>query len=375
MEPFTLDRNFIKRDVIDGFESIIWTERYYGDSEVELVVPATIEMFNKIPLGSFLGIPESNEIMILETMNPEEGKLKFNGLALLPWMNNRFIRVTAAQLDQHWVISGEPAGKVLWDILFNMCCPGSPYLAPGSTTMGITNPQQLVITGLGLKDYDRSGDNVTIAVPYGPVYDAMKDIGITYQIGMQITLDSATPAGYTLGFRSYKGLDRTSRQNVNPIIRFSPTIDSLTNIKEVQSIAALKTLAYVFIPDTPAGLAAAPPGVSALSGTQYTNFDLRALMVEATDISSDTVGGNLATLAAALNERAKSALTNNAFIKTVDGEIVPTSQFQYGVDYNLGDIIETEGNTGVVQISRITEYIRSQDAAGEKTYPTVSATE
>jgi hypothetical protein len=375
MEPFTLDRNFLKRDVIDNFESMIWTERYYGDSEVELVVPATIEMLNKIPLGSFLGIPESDEIMILESMNPEEGKLKFTGIALLPWMNNRFIRVTAAQLDQHWVISGEPAGKVLWDILFNMCCPDSPYLAPGSSAMGITNPQQLAITGLGLKDYDTSGGNVTIAVPYGPVYDALKEIATTYQLGMQITLDSATTSGYVLSFRSYKGLDRTSRQISNPIIRFSPIMDSLTNIKELQSIAALKTLAYVFIPDAAEGIAAAPPGVSALSGTQYTNFDLRALMVEASDISTDTVGGDLTTLVNALNERAKAALTDNAFIRTVDGEIVPTSQFQYGVDYYLGDVIEVEGNTGVTQISRITEYIRSQDEAGEKAYPTVSATE
>lgn len=374
MEPFTLDRGFLKRDVIDNFESMIWTERYYGDSEVELVVPATIEMFNKIPLGSFIGIPESNEIMILETMNPEEGSLKFAGISLLPWLNNRFIRVTAAQLDQHWVISGEPAGKVLWDIVYNMCCAGSPYLTPGSTAMGIPNPEQLVITGLGLKDYDKSGDNVTVAVPYKEVYDALKEIATTYQIGMQITLDAASTSGYTLGFRSYKGLDRTSRQTANPTVRFSPVIDSLTNIKEVQSIAALKTIAYVFIPDNDA-FPTVPPGVSALSGTQYTNFDLRALMVEATDISTDTVETNLTTLAAALNERAKAALTDNAFIKTVDGEIVPTSQFKYGVDYNLGDVIEVQGNTGVTQISRITEYIRSQDSAGEKAYPTVSATE
>jgi hypothetical protein len=62
-------------------------------------------------------------------------------------------------------------------------------------------------------------------------------------------------------------------------------------------------------------------------------------------------------------------------VKSVDGEIVPDSQFQYGVDYNLGDVIEVEGNTGVIQTARITEYIRSQDQAGEKSYPTVSMTD
>lgn len=373
MELFTLNRNFLKQDVIDNFHSVIWTERYYGDSEVELVVPATVEMFTKIPLGSFLGIPESDEIMILETMNPEEGKLKFTGISLLPWLNNRFIRVTAKAEDQYWYMADEPAGKVLWNIVYYMCCVGSPYLN-GSIDIGVVNPQQLAITGLGLDDYDKSGDNITVGVPYGPVYAAMRDIATTYQIGMQILLKSATPTAYVLGFRNYKGLDRTSQQNINPIIRFSPTMDSLTNIKELQSIAALKTLVYVFAHNNPDGLATAP-GISSLSETQYTNFDLRALMVFADDITTDQVGANSANLIAMLNSRAKDAITNNSFIKTVDGEIVPTSQFKYGVDYNLGDIIEVEGNSGVVQISRITEYIRSQDEAGEKAYPTVSAIE
>jgi hypothetical protein len=75
MEPFTLDRNFQKVDIIDEFGSIIWTERYYGDSEVQLTVPATQEMFQKLPVGTFLGLTGSSEIMILETMNQVLGNL------------------------------------------------------------------------------------------------------------------------------------------------------------------------------------------------------------------------------------------------------------------------------------------------------------
>ena len=76
-----------------------------------------------------------------------------------------------------------------------------------------------------------------------------------------------------------------------------------------------------------------------------------------------------------LNSRAYDELVKNKFIKSVDGEIVPESQFKCGVHYNLGDIIEVEGNTGVIQPARITEYIKSQDESGEKAYPTVSIIE
>jgi hypothetical protein len=57
----------------------------------------------------------------------------------------------------------------------------------------------------------------------------------------------------------------------------------------------------------------------------------------------------------------------------VDGEVAPTNLFQYGKDYNLGDIIEVQGNTSLVDVSRVTEYIRTQTAEGEKSYPTVVA--
>lgn len=373
MEPYTLDRKFLKQDVIDEFSSIIWTERYYGDSEVELVVPATFEMIKKLPEGVFLGLPESDEVMIVETANIKDGALKVTGISLLPWLNNRFIRVSDLHEDRYWPIAGMPPGQVLWTIVYNMCVVGSPYLT-GAIATGIVNPQQLAIPGLGLKDYDKVGANISVAVPYGPVYDALREIATTYEVGMQITLESATDTAFSLGFRSYRGLDHTSGQTVNPVVRFSPQMDSLTNIEELRSIAALKTLAYAFSgltkKDNP-GLTGAP-GVSSLSGSQYTGFDLRALLVFADDITTDMIGGVPATLINILTSRARDALNTNHFIKTVDGEIVPTNQFQYGIHYNLGDIIEVQGNSEVVQTSRVTEYIRAQDAAGERSYPTVA---
>lgn len=375
MEPYTLNRNFLRQDVIDGFSSIIWTERYYGDSEVQLVVPATIEMITKLPIGTFLTIDESDEVMMLESWNIEDSKLKLSGISLLKWLNNRFVRVSALHEDKYWYISGWPAGRVLWHMVYSMCCTGSPFLN-GSIPTGVTNPERLIIPGLGLRDYDISGPNINVGVPYGPVYDAMREIATTFEIGMQITLESATDTSYFLGFRSYKGLDRTSEQVDNPVVRFSPQMDSFTNIKELQSIAALKTLVYAFAPGLNPGEGEpelrTTPGVSSLSGSEYTGFDLRALLVFADDVTTDMVGGSQAAVVNILNSRAYDALTTNHFVQAVDGEIVPDNQFKYGVHYNLGDVIEVEGYSNIVQTARVTEYIRAQDEGGERAYPTVA---
>lgn len=369
MELYTLDRNFKKQDIIDNFSSVIWTERYYGDSEVELVTPLTSTMLSKLPEGIFLGCKESPEVMILETASTENFKLKMKGISLLPWLDNRFVRASAAHEDRYLYLSGRP-GEILWDLCYYFTNVESPYLN-GTTPIGIDNPQQLAIPGLDLGDFDSSGDDIIIGVPYGPLYKAMKDIATTYEIGMKITLDEVTDSSYYLGFRSYRGLDRTSAQNLNSVVRFSPDMDSFADIKEIRSIASLKTLIYTFAPGNPNGLATVP-GMSRLSGEQYTGFDLRAQMVFAEDITTDQVGSNASVLLGILNSRAQDALITNRYIKAVDGEIVPESQLKYGIHYNLGDIIEVQGNSEIVQAARVTEYIRSQDSTGEKAYPTVS---
>lgn len=381
MEVYTLNRGFIRQNTIDEFKSIIWTERYMGDSEVEIVVPATKEMFQKLSPGTFLSIDSSNEVMVLETMEVDKGEMKITGISLLAWMDNRFIRTSKNHEDQYWYIENERPGKIVWLILYNFCCQGSPYLN-GTIDIKITNPQRFIIPGLGLKAFDKSKslDKIhNVAVPYGPVYKAMKDIATTYNLGMQITLESVSDTSYFLGFRSYLGLDRTSAQTTNAQVRFSPQMDSFTDIKELQSIKEFKTLVYTFASgvhreDTSTPSVTTWPGVASISGLN-TGFDLRALQVFASDITSDMVEGDRSKMMEILNNRALDEIAKNHFVKSVDGEIVPESQFKYGIHYNLGDIIEVEGNLGVVSTARITEYIKSQNESGEKAYPTVAIVE
>ena len=59
----------------------------------------------------------------------------------------------------------------------------------GLFNTGIANPEKLAIPGLGLRDFDTSVEIIKVAVPYGPVYVAMREIATTYEIGMQITLE------------------------------------------------------------------------------------------------------------------------------------------------------------------------------------------
>lgn len=376
MELFTLGRDFIKVDVIDKFQSAIWTERYYGDSELELVVEPTTKMIQSLAKGTFVGLVGSDEIMMLETMDfNEEGQLKVTGISLLNWLNNRFIRASASHEDRYWPISGLNAGRTLWWIVQYMCVTG-PYL-DGTIDTGIDSPELLAIPGLRARATTDIGWGfaISVAVPYGPVYDALKEIATTYEIGMKIVLISADETGYVIEFQYYKGIDRSSMQHVNPVVRFSADMDSFAKIKEFQSLSNYKTQVYAFAPSNPGGLADSPGFDGRVSiDESYTGFDRRVELIFADDITTDQVGADAGMLLDMLNSRAKDALNAADIVSVVDGEIVPGVQFKYGTDYNLGDLVEVQGKSGTVKKARITEHIRVQDKEGERAFPTLTAT-
>jgi hypothetical protein len=365
MDIYTLDQNFLRTDAIDDFNSVIWTERYTKAGDVNLVVPLTRENISRLPEGRFLGLRGSKEVMLIENALIEKNQLKVTGPSITQFLNNRVIRYTAAHADRYYNQSMPPEA-MMGALVNDMCIQG--------LGVSVDGPRQ-IIPGLdaALIEGTVTSAPVQFAIPYGPIYDALVQIAETYQLGFQLYLESASTTVYYLLFRVYKGKDRTSGQSVNDVVRFSPNIDSLTNLKELRSISGYKNVAYAFAPSNPV------PGVTQ-SGVAYadgeaatsTGFDRRILLVFADDLTTDKVGGSASVLLSVLNQRAKDALANNNYTKVVDGEVVPQAQYTYGTHYGLGDIVELQSLSGLLQKARVTEYIRSQDEKGERAYPTIS---
>jgi len=369
VDIYTLDENFLRQDLIDNFTSVIWTERYTKAGDVTLVVPLTQENLVKLPEGIFLGTPGTREIMQVENALVEKNQLKLTGPSITQFLDNRVIRYSANHADRYYNVTLKP-GLAMGYVVNDMVVAGGPYTS--SSAYGIDGPRQ-VIPGLQVMDMDSSGDAVALAIPYGPLYAALTQLADTYQIGLQMYLESATPAAYFLGFRTYAGKDRTSQGQPDNPVRFSPNVDSLTDLKELRSIAKYKNVAYAFAPSNPVeGVTQSGVAYADNEAATSIGFNRRTLLVFADDLTTDKVGGSATVLLQVLNQRAKDALANNNYIKTVDGEIVPQTQFKYGQHYGMGDIIELQGLSGTLQRARVTEYIRSQDATGERAYPTIS---
>jgi hypothetical protein len=201
-----------------------------------------------------------------------------------------------------------------------------------------------------------------------------------YQVGISLYLESASPVtGYSLKFKTYQGVDRTS-DGVVPLVRLVPGLDDISDIKEIRSNAMFKNVVYVYYQGVMTKHLLNP------LEPEPEGLDRRVLIVDAEGAPTATgtyaqnwrwgnYGVKIVTpgdITAFREQNAKDAFANHNYIRAIDGQTSPVTDYKFGSDYGLGDLIELEGLTGAISKARITEYIRSQDNKGERSYPTIS---
>jgi hypothetical protein len=363
-----LDTAFHQTSVIDVFISALWTERYNDAGDCTLIVSATPANRALFQEGMFLQLVGSQELMLIETISitDADDTLTMVATSLTGFLKNRIFRNTWATTQSSWHMNGD-LGACANLLVDYMCVNTTLGLTGGNTVLPTGLGAAERITGLSIGPNPTAGETVyDTMVPYGNVFDAVKMLCDLGALGFAIYMNPPSIGGFT--FTVYRGRDLTASQSVNPPVIFEQAIDTFTNVKQVRSIAGYKTHAYAW----PSGLtaqsligSAVAPGASGLSSWQR-----RTLMVEATDVTATDYSN--AVLTAILNQKAADALANNNYVIMADGQIVPQNSFVYGFDYSLGDIIELRGTSAIAQSARISEYIRAQDKAGERAYPTLS---
>jgi hypothetical protein len=388
MDLYTLNENFLAKDMIDQFTSAIWTERYSLAGDVQLVVPATPKNITVLSPGIFLSLRGSKEVMQIQTQSIEDNLMTVTGETLVKFLNERFAwfknpeSTDAGERIKDYVDDTKKPGQFISEIVNKTAI--SPTSFGGAYAPADLNWPLEVLPALTLGAIDTSGTAKRLTMPVGPVYDGISRLATDEGVGISLYLNSAdTLTGYTLKFKTYQGKDRTSTQTTYPLIRLVPELDSISDVKELHSIASYKNVAYVYYqgiitehlaePTLPSpegfarrSLVVNPEGDPAGHQVTLPGQWGRPYTVTVVD------AGDIAAFRAQI---AKDALANNNYIRAIDGEVSRTNEYVFGTDYDLGDIIELEGLTGTIQKARVTEYIRAHDSTGERAYPTLSVLE
>lgn len=358
MEVYILDSLYRRIQVVDRFESLIWTERFFAYGDFELSLHSTLDSRTKFPVGTRFAINESYRVMTVNTVEDStdaDGKatLKLTGKSLEAILDDRIARGTLSDLttEPKWILTGTPvdiANKIFHDI----CVVGTLNAADviANVIEGTIFPEDTIA---------EPSEIITVEIDPTTVYQAIKNVCDLYGIGFRLVRNFDTSQLY---FDIYTGSDRTTQQTTLPAVVFSPDLDNLQNTTELTSIASYKNVAYVF--SSVGHEIVYPQDVD----PTVTGFERHVLLVKADDIKDE----DPAIASAKMIQRGKEELSKNRQYFAFDGELNQRSAYKYGVHYNLGDLVEMRNTDGATNQMQVVEQIFVSDKEGERSYPTLA---
>lgn len=370
------------------YESLIWTERYFSDSEFELKTVAVDEMIRKIPVETLVGIRQSEEIMIveenlIETDDLGVSKLTVKGRSLTSYTHHRVVgEIRSVKYALKKEYTNLDAGLlVLYNSLIN------------NTTFDYTKNESVyfkkvadAISNAAISDSSTS-TNTEVATRWittGPIDKIVKDWFSSEPFGFRIirpnsslkhiSIDANGNVVRTLSndsqkmcFDVYSGIDRSRTQSkVRPVI-IDVEHNDLNRPNYLRSISTLKTTAHIAT-DTKT-LFAYNPQESDPPSEDATGLKHRVLYL---DGGEPEEGASATEFEADVIKSAKETLLDYRKYSLVDGAVSPDSSVRFGTDYFLGDIVSVRGRYGVITNYRVIEFIRSVEGTIEESYPTLA---
>lgn len=319
---------------IENHTSLIWTRKFYEPGNFELHAPITEENLALLQPGNIVSKKGSSEAGVIEDIEKEESDIKneitVKGRFLSSYMDRRLIKST---------------------VNFS----GLVEVAMRQLLQGVT-PIPLVRLG-ELHGFE---DRVEFQATMKNLQSYETKLSKTGAIGYRFTPDFIN---HVIIFDTYKGKDRTVNQNQNSRVIFSESYSNLNNAIYKYNDQKLKTCAIVG--GEGEGSARVYYTVGGGDG-----LALREIFVDAKDINSE--GLTAAEYKAALIQRAQEALNENIISESLECETEAEINFQYKVDYDLGDIVTVKKKKwGLYMNQRITELQEVYEYGGMYVVPTL----
>ena len=390
MDVIRLDDAYLGDSLVEGYTSMIWTERLLENGEFELKTAEVEATKNLLPEGAHISLLDSYEVMTVETHeisvdsagNPE---LTVTGRSFETFLENRVALPTTYQ--QPWAAIkpytlSELVSFILWNNLVN--ATGQDPSRTAWTQDDRTELPHVIVT-----------DSTTITQPSaerwlkeGEMYSQLREflglggLGVRnirpyHSIANAVSFDTSATSYrgdvlhmldmdvQDLRLDVYNGLDRRYTQSVNEPVIFHYDSGHIDNPKYLFSSKELKTMATVSMDTGPVNVypetGLTPPSVIP------EGLDRRILFMD---------GGSQGTMDPAdfLASNVQKALIelskhNRQFL--FDGAISAVSPYKYGQEYALGDQVSLIAQYGFESSMIVVEYVRTEDHEGDRGYPTL----
>lgn len=365
MELQTLNANNQADKLIEGWDSLIWTERFNTIGDFQLVTGDVQKFMTLLPEGTRVTLRESNIAMVVETHKIDRKKnspqkLTITGRSFESILDRRVSigSVNFLTNANSWTFNGKTPSDACWWMIDQICragvvdaadvFPSTMVLFPAPADYNTaTGPvkvfdiprQNLLTTALGFLQSSAQADPSTT-----PATPAVVEHGIRAV--------RPSPSGTAISIQIYTGTDRSGT------VYYDATRELLDDGTYLFSKVGSSNVGY--------GLLQGQSAIMYEGASNPTGLDRRVTLI-------DAVGSGIVDLPA-LKNIMSSTLSEASETAMFDGNINPDiSPYIYGVDYNLGDIVRLVGDYGLDEKARVTEYIRSESNTGYKAYPTLTS--
>lgn len=384
MEVYILDSLLRREEVVDRFDSLIWTERWADIGDFQLVLQSTAATRGLFQTGKRLAITESVRVMTVETVedtttDDDRKMLKVTGRSLEAVLEDRVALGTTSgyQPTPTWWIPGHTPGDVVRFMFNSICVLGDVH--PNDVLPFIVMDQTLFPVDSILEP----SEEIDWEQKPTSLFEAIQNLCKIYDLGFRLYRNGDTSQ---LFFNVYSGSDRTNpNAGLTPVI-FSENLDTVQGTTELTTIEKSKNVAYVFTTineqlTNPDGSPMVDVDGNPVKGDvlhyaivypvdvdpSIEGFERRIMFVEA---QVDPVTNP--DIEAALERKGLDELAKVRAFTAFDGEITQYSQYKYGFDYYLGDLVVMQNSDGFANNMRVTEQIFTSDANGDRSYPTLA---
>lgn len=413
---YFLNQNFEVIHKLTQYESLMWVDKYDEPGSFEIYAPPLDDIKGAAQVNNYFMSDKSKHLMIVEkletTVSPTDGRrLIISGRSLESILDRRVLFMKCYFRDKNSTATPSSAQTVGADNLEDAIRQLLEYLfiapthwdndsgqwvpaedrkvsnfvfqysdAPvplqdsrGEAIRDSNNDPILVdpietngISDIHLKDceFDKGENALNI------VNTIVKQAGLGYKI----TLNSDNQ----FVFRLIKGKNRCTDQYVNPAVVFSPKFNNLKSSKfTLDSGENFKNFVYtegeVYKSQRPT-IVETGEATGLLRREIYINSEVQH-ETESSNVTHEGITKQKKKLTeeeyqAALKEDAEKYFKKLTLKTTVESEIEPRLTFQYGRDFDIGDIMEVQDGTGNTGKIRCTEFIISHSSSGYEEYPT-----
>ena len=311
---YVIDKNtFDQLGQVSIYKGLVFPKSYVGSAKFELYVPITEENKELIKEGRWIYLDEelAGEILKVNSLINDSGEkvLKVSGETLEWLLTTRIIWDTYS--------ANKRPDEIIMDIVDKNC------VNPSDSNRVIPNLE------IGQIDKSYALPKISHQITGDEVYEDCKLLCETYGIGFGVKLNLKKKK-VTLNI--LYGLDRSINQNDRDYVVISSDMRDIVSSEYINDIKDWKTTALV------AGEGEGNQRKRIVSGdNSLSGFDRREMYVDARDIQSEQIEGDLETV---LNDRGLEKLSSKSIVKSFQFNLTPDkSSYVLGKDYFVGDII------------------------------------